>query len=996
MALQKQVIPIPFAQGVDTKSDPKQVVPGKMLTLFNGVFQSAKRILKRSGFAPKSKTTLAGGTIVNGIGSFSYQDELDMVDGSNFYSYSPETDRWANLGEMIPTEINATEIISNTVPFVNQDSAYHSDGYYGYVYTVGSLAPSTTNPMFFAVKDAVSGALLSNTQLTGANVNTAAKVVAIGNYLVAVYSEVPSTTDIKYRAVNVSAPSTVIGPVTIATDFESTPTLRLFDVCVVNNNLYLIYNSTNPGDRLAAHIVDPTLSVSVRFSAASGANYATGGLAITGDSSNNIWFVYNDQAAETRVSVFTEFFFSFIFLNVLIPGMSTADIVNAAIIVLGTTAHIYVTICPTTIGDVSRQSILTNTITIAGTPGVSSSSFMIGCLIYSKPFIFNNKIFVPSLYSSLLQPTVFIIYDMGVSNPLRGRVIAKLLSSAVYYAIPGSSIYVNTRPPMPNTNLVSSGFFELASLSSSTIGAFNGVTISGNSLTSSSIRFSQAISDATLASDLHLSGGMLWMYDSQNIVEHGFNVFPDYITLTDQGAGTGSMSAGTYEYAVTYDWIDAKGNHHRSAPSPLGSVVVAANTSSVQVKSALFFLTAKKGVVASVFRTSANGTTPRRVTPFGGINAASSIGGNIGDYHDTVSDAVQAGGDILYTQGGEVENIAVPAVSAITTFRSRLIAFTSEVTTSFWYSKEVVPSFPVEFSDIFTQSIDELGGPIVSGIQMDDKLIIFKSKNIFYMTGAGPSPAGTNNDFSTPLLINSDVGCTDKNSVILMPNGVMFKSSKGIYLIDRSLSVSYVGADVETYNSIAVTSATLMKAQNQVRFTLASGAVTLVYDYYFQQWSVFSNISAVDSCIFEGNHTYLKSDGTVMEETPGLYLDDTSQIPLSGRTSWLSFAGIQGFQRIYKALFLGQQKGDHSLLISVAYDFDSTFVQTDTIDATAISPTVYQWRIFPVRQKCEAIQFSFVDSQIAPFNEGFSISDLTLEVGVKTGADKLPASQSFG
>lgn len=65
-----------------------------------------------------------------------------------------------------------------------------------------------------------------------------------------------------------------------------------------------------------------------------------------------------------------------------------------------------------------------------------------------------------------------------------------------------------------------------------------------------------------------------------------------------------------------------------------------------------------------------------------------------------------------------------------------------------------------------------------------------------------------------------------------MPLGIMYKSNKGIYLLNRSLQVDYIGSPVEDYNSQNITSADLIQDKNRRRFLTSSG-VTLVYDYYF-------------------------------------------------------------------------------------------------------------------------------------------------------------------
>ena len=56
------------------------------------------------------------------------------------------------------------------------------------------------------------------------------------------------------------------------------------------------------------------------------------------------------------------------------------------------------------------------------------------------------------------------------------------------------------------------------------------------------------------------------------------------------------------------------------------------------------------------------------------------------------------------------------------------------------------------------------------------------------MVGDGPSPSGFNDDLSMP---NWSLRCRlcNHKSIVRTPDGLMFQSAKGIYLMDRSLEV---------------------------------------------------------------------------------------------------------------------------------------------------------------------------------------------------------------
>ena len=399
-----------------------------------------------------------------------------------------------------------------------------------------------------------------------------------------------------------------------------------------------------------------------------------------------------------------------------------------------------------------------------------------------------------------------------------------------------------------------------------------------------------------------------------------------------------------------------------------------------------------KSVIA-LYRTTVNGTVFYRVDP----PTSQIINDTTVDsitYTDKISDDVLVGNEQLYTTGGEIENISPPASSVVGTYKNRILLRSDEDPLTFWYSKKVLNNTPPEFTDSFTTRVPERGGDIKALQQMDDKLIIFKEDLIYVQVGDGPSASGINNDFSDPQLITSDNGCANKKSVIVIPTGLIYQSSKGFYLLDRSLNMSYIGADVESYNSDSVTSAKLMEDINQVRFTLLSGVV-LVYDYYLSQWDVFPNLSAADSVIYNNKFTYILPSGVVRSENT-TFMDDTSFIPMKLESGWLNLAGLQGYQRVYKILILGEYKSPHSLYVELFRDFNETAFQQTTIPVLT-APTKYQFRLFLDIQKMESLKIRITELQDGPsYGEGFELSSIALAVGIKRGLNKVSEDESFG
>lgn len=456
---------------------------------------------------------------------------------------------------------------------------------------------------------------------------------------------------------------------------------------------------------------------------------------------------------------------------------------------------------------------------------------------------------------------------------------------------------------------------------------------------------------------------------------------------------------GNFSGTVTIKSISGSNitiNQQASATSSsAGNALVSPSAQSGIIKIPTIRVTDKSSVSIAIYRTLLNQTIFYRVSSFSVPITNDKTIDSI-SFVDTAPDSIIIGNEQLYTTGDVVSNLAPPPSSISWSYKNRSMIVPSENTRTIWYSKPAVPGVSVEFSDSFVQNVPEEGGPITAGAQLDDKCVIFKEGLTFIMVGDGPNNTGTQNDFSDPQKIASDTGCINQKSVILIPTGLMYQSAKGIYLLDRSLNATYIGHDVESYNARTITSSNIIRNLNQVRFSLLNTSETLVYDYLLNEWSVFNNPEVADSCIYKDLYTYIISSGYTYQETPGVFLDGPNPILLSLKSSWLSFASLQGFQRAYKMLLLGEYVSPHSLVLNIAYDFQGTYNQTVTIPVTSSPSGAYQYRVFFKIQKCEAIQITLSEQQTAPYGEGLSLSAFALEVGAKKGLDKLPSGQSYG
>jgi hypothetical protein len=393
-------------------------------------------------------------------------------------------------------------------------------------------------------------------------------------------------------------------------------------------------------------------------------------------------------------------------------------------------------------------------------------------------------------------------------------------------------------------------------------------------------------------------------------------------------------------------------------------------------------------------------------------------------YVDTLADSSIIGNSILYTTGGVIENIGPPACNDVSLFKSRLFLVDAEDRNLLWYSKQVIEATPVEMSDLFTlYTAPTTGSEGSTGVTnftypMDDKLILFKNQAQYYITGTGPDNTGANNDFSEPVFITATVGSANKKSVVMIPQGIMYQSvGKGIWLTERNMQTTYIGAPVEDFNNLAVLSAENVPETNQVRFTLENGT-TLMYDYFYGQWGSFVGIPSISSTIYQSLHSYINESGRVFQESPGLYLDGANPVLLSFATGWMNLAGLQGFERAYFFYLLGEYKSPHKLSISVAYDYapgpsQSVIISPDNYSAPYGGDNLYggssvyggaasleQWRIFFDQGKCQSFQITLNEIFDPSFGTvagaGLTISGLNLIVGMKSQYPRLPAARSTG
>ncbi len=1028
MPVDWQRVPVSFVKGLDTKGDEKQVVPGTLTTLENGVFDTPGEINKRRGLSAWTTTVEGSGSIGSGVALSTYKDEVLVFTGDEVYSRITNG-RWIRKGEARSIYTATDPIFGGSTPQRHPTMAA-SGGIELYAWEDHSTSTAWVRYSVFDTERRV--CLVSNESVAAGS--TPICVSFTGSLYVIYNGTITTGSGLVYRRLDPANPTTLAAQATMHDDVKGAYGGTIiaganWDLIPITSGtqqrLYLVHaskvmtGSTAQSHRIkvsyftgsALTYVSSTMHSDQKIpgnSAPAAFRTSRGPVAAWTDASSNVWWAATSGSVETFFANndpvlyggavtwnglyhVTESVLGHPFWNG--GGASTM----AGICLTGTLSTLYYEVTMSVVPNVTRSFTLephdtrhldrfVGSCAFGVNRPPTTGSFQRAAALASKPFAYGDTHYVWLLHDSSEQPTYFLLNASG-------DVITK--------AAPGVAGYARRNRTLPFVSEVLSGNFRVPNQRQSSLLSSEGQLFSVPGIASTVVSFlssSSSLRSVVLGNQLISAGGILESYDGGGMAEHGFYQYPQDLTASTSLTG-GLVDSGTRSYCATYEWIDNRGQVHRSAPSLTLPVVLTATTGSVILRVPTLRYTRKEStgplVQIGLYRTEDNGSLFYKITdPKLPLINTSSV--DVVYFIDKMSDASLISNELLYTTSDELEHHAPPACTLIASWKNRAWLAGLEEPNELRYSKLVTENLPVAFNDSLYHRVDPRGGAITAIAPLDEQLIVFKRTAIMALVpltdsgtpyGGGPDNTGLGGTFADRI-IASDVGCINPDSVVVTGQGVFFQSEKGIYLLDRSLVARYIGAPVEAYNDLTITSAVLVPYANHVRFTTDS-SIALVYDYQFDQWSTFTNYRAVDSTIVDDRMALLRSGGQVVLEDLDTYADDGAHVPLRLVTGWLSFAGLQGYQRARRFRVLGDYESAHQLSASVAFDY-ADFSQEATIDPAAVPGVadLYQFDLHLRRQKCTALQVSLQDVATGSAGRGMSLANLTFEVGVKDGPNR--------
>jgi len=273
---------------------------------------------------------------------------------------------------------------------------------------------------------------------------------------------------------------------------------------------------------------------------------------------------------------------------------------------------------------------------------------------------------------------------------------------------------------------------------------------------------------------LLVSGGLVQQYDGQQWTESGW-MYPPGTPSVGASAGT-SLAAGTYSYVVTWEYVDALGDLHRSPPSTAFSFTAAtATNATLQVGSIQLTNRTYADVYAVAWRTTNLGSVYYRV----GSVACTTPGATL-SIVDGLSDANLQDNEALDTYLGALESWMPDPCACITKHGARVwIAHGTRL----YYSHEKTPGRAVEF--VALNAID-MPGRVTGLASHAGTLIVTTESEVYAIHGEGPDRTGANGEFSRPELIGRG-GCALGTAGLPQP-GTMRETGHGLVWVSSGVS----------------------------------------------------------------------------------------------------------------------------------------------------------------------------------------------------------------
>lgn len=1016
MALKPAKLSFQFTGGVNTLADQKGIPVSQLIDLQNAVFIRETTLVKRNGYE-------ALGTPITGARAFGVRgSELLVFSPTGTYSYRPSEDDLALTGNPISVVASERTIAKTSTEQSQADAATSGD-------LMGAAWVDSRGGIWYEVLVASTGRVLKPAAQLAAT-GTQPRCVACGANVLILWAD-HATGFLWGAAIQVLSPSSAAVPQMITDDL--TLSNIGYDTC--QTTLDTVVSGGTPPSPAAVAWVDRGGHVRVGYLANDG---SLGGptdnlpairdynitvsnntnIGVTWDATNGLATVSANNGAGTQT------------LHVWDPAL-TVELTISSISVTG----IQRSVSPTWVGDgvwviaddtagaaSERDSRLRAwSYTNIGIGTAIGGAFPVrGLSLASKAFTDDGIAYAYAVH----DVPFFSVYLLVRLTD--GAIVARTMPTIAHGTqVNGSSTWISS----PSLDPRDDRKWRVALLYNEQLQALAGqFSETGIRWVELDFDHANAWQSVRLGAGLYLASAGPLHYDGDRWAEIGFHYAPDGTITSTPAASTGALTVGLYTYRIWYEETDAQGEIHRGPTSIGTAVTLTGGQNQVTLTGPMYRATSRRQVRVVIARAVVNDTTEFfQVTSHDPSTVGSANGYITNDptidtwtFIDRMSDATLEDQEPLYTTGGVISNDPAPMSGDVIAVGKNRILWTDPADhTVLRYSQQRAEGFAVEAPEPLKQRLDPYGGDITALAVMDDAIYPFRTTAIYVIGGPGPLADPTQQtdtySFTPGQLVTSDVGCTSPRSIVSTPDGIAFKTSKGIRMLGRDRRLVDIGNPVRGFDAQDVTRATLLPNFSRVIWlTSAEAGSALHFDFDRQQWSRYTNHTGIDSAIVDLVYYYLRADGRIWRETPGVYVDDTTHIQMTIETAHIKLADyLQAWQRIWYAQFLGNYKSAHTLsvryrlnyeqqwsnpfLLDVDSNYNATTYGQGPYGAGPFGSTgslVYQ-RSIHLNRDCQAIAFQIRDEeQAADYGPAFELTELVLTGGFKRGTFKLDPSRA--
>lgn len=1012
MALQKLSIAVPFEGGLETKLDPKRVPAAKLLRLENAVFRrdlaqvsgnGTNALCKRNGYEALADDGLPSTYTTRALGSRG--DELLLFTDDRCYSHGAARGKWDDAGAVISATLTDRVVAKTGAEQTGADS-YALAGVRVIAWEQGG------GVWWSAIDDETGRTLRAPSELASSGAMPRA---CVAGELLHVYWCV--TGGGLLMCATIAPGNLAATPVPVALTDTLSPTLPSFDVVAGAAASVIAWQRADGFVGLA--YVDPTGVLGGPGlgypSPVARTSPSVGAVAVAYEPSEPIIAIsYVSPGLGVAVDICGS---DLAFERNDIYDLAAGSIVRTGVAfgdVDAVTARPVIHLAAEIPGVTSRDSYVQH---ISTADDGAAFEFTAGAMVRGAGLASTLAVWSGAPFAWLCHDTNdFSVYMLTRLSD--GLVVARYLPSGAAHGLSSGAVV----PSLTATGDVLAWMGLYNETVVEAVGSAKTFTETGIRLASVDLGDTGAHQSGQLGGCLYLGGACVSQYDGARWAEAGFHYAPDEAT-TVLGTGGSLTPSRSYLYGLCYEETNAAGEVDRGPVAFLLAVTGGSDTR-VTLTIPTLRATGRRNARIAVFRSVGNDAaalyrvTALDPTVITGSNRFIPNDKTVDTVTlvDDMSDAVLIAREPLYMNGGIPSNDPIAGGAVLAVGKGRVFTTDPVDPLLVRYSQQLADGYGVEFVPQLGIKVDPFGGPITGLACIDDKVAVFKRDAVFVISGPGPTAAPDLDrtlGFTDAQLVTSDAGCSRAESIAHCPVGLVFQSAKGIYLLSRDMQLQYIGAPVEAFNAQVVRAATLIPDRTHVVFVVDDG-VTLLWDYYFGQWSTFTNHAGADAVVVAGQYHYLRTDGRVFRETPGVFRDANAHIRRTIETAWLRFGdAIQGFQRVYHAHFCGRYVSPHTLRVRCQADYEDSWsnvwdvtVSDSHIEANygdglygagvygGAASVRYQERIH-VGKKCQSIRFQIQDVESdTEYGGAFELSELLITGGRKGPAAKVGTARS--